>query len=112
VQRIEHRRNGDRVVVLILRLPAGSVFRLVLDGVAELFPTRDVFLDTVEAEHVAFNPDVIVERGADGFDDSISSADTADNVLHHLEGVERDALIAALGALVRSLVDRSRTEPR
>ena len=51
----------------------------------------------------AFNPDVIVERGADCFDDRVSSADTADNVFHHLEGVELDALIAALGALVRSL---------
>jgi hypothetical protein len=55
------------------------VFRLALDGVAELLPAGDVFLNAVEAEHVALDPDVVIERVADGLDDLIPAADIAED---------------------------------
>ena len=62
---VEHRPDGNRVVIEVVLLRRGAVLRLVHDRVAELLPTGDALPAAVQAVHVAFHPGVVVERSVD-----------------------------------------------
>ena len=59
----QHVRHWDRIVrvVLLIAIAVEEVPRAVLHSGAEVVPACDVFVDTVQAEHITFDPDVIIE---------------------------------------------------